>query len=165
MKCPFCGHQNIAGTDLCESCSEDLSSLDGIKPKERHLMHDPLSLLDSKKAASVLEGASVLEAVKKMNEVKQGCVLVENKAGNLKGIVTERDILFKTSGNAADLKKIKVTQIMTANVEILTEESTLALALHQMSVKRLRHIPVTHPGGRPNMLSARDLLKHIAKHL
>ena len=128
-------------------------------------MHDPLSLLSPKEAAVIPETANAFEAVKKMNEFKQGCVLIQDKAGHLKGIVTERDILFKTTSNGTDLKKIKVTQIMTANVEILTEDSNLALALHQMSVKRLRHIPVTCAHGNTKILSARDLLKHVAKHL
>ncbi|MDO8519438.1 MAG: CBS domain-containing protein [Deltaproteobacteria bacterium] len=165
MKCPFCSHQNIPGEDTCDSCGENLASLDGIKPKERHLMHDPLTLLAPKQAAVVTMETNVWEAVKKMNEVRQGCVLVQDKSGEIQGIVTERDILFKTSGDSSELKKMKVTQIMTANVEKLSDDSPLAVALHQMSVKRLRHLPIVKEGEAPRILSARDLLKHISKHL
>lgn len=169
MKCPFCGYANIAGSDECESCQADLRSLDGISiPKTkfiRILMEDPLSKIGPKEAICVSEETSVLEAVRKMNEIKAGCVLIEDNRGNLSGIMTERDILFRTEGEVVGLSKVKVSQLMTPHVETLSEDASLAYALNKMSVRRVRHIPVMRKGKKPGILSARDLLKYLAKHL
>jgi len=171
MKCPSCGADNIAGIDLCESCETSLASLDGITiPKSgigKILMRDPLSKLSPREAVCVKEDDSVFDTVKRMNLMKHGCAIVEDDQGELMGIVTERDILFRLSikSSVSELTKIKVAEVMTYNVEALKEEDTLAYALNQMSVKRCRHIPVLRKKYKPGILSARDVLKYIAKHL
>lgn len=168
MKCPYCGTNNIAGADSCESCDEDFSQLDGLARKQepvKGLVKHPLSYLGPKEAVRVNQNTPVYEAVKKMNEIRAGCVLVENRHGDLVGIVTERDILMRTSCNGADLEKTRVSEIMTRDVETLNDHSTLAFGFHLMSVKRVRHVPVIRPHQEPGVISARDLLKYIAKNL
>lgn len=168
MKCPYCGFENIAGTEACESCDEDLTILDPNRPKtafERMIMRDPLYKLEPKEAICVPENTTVAEAIKKMNEIRAGCVLITNEAGNLVGIVTERDVLFKTSAVQKELAKMPVHKIMSSNLASLEEDVILAYALHQLSVNRFRHIPVLRKGKPPAVLSARDVLKYLAKHL
>lgn len=168
MKCPYCGYNNMAGSDFCESCDEDLATLDGLacnQEPDYGIMYHPLSLLNPKDAVRVKENTSVYEAVNKMNEIKAGCVLVENRKGDITGIITERDILTRTSCNGADLEKIKVSEIMTRDVETLNDHSNLAFGFHLMSVKRVRHVPVLSQKKKPAVLSARDLLKYLTKNL
>ncbi len=166
MKCPSCGYQNIQGEDNCDSCQADLTSCDGVTPKskvERVLMEDHLSNLKPKQAICVNENATVLQAIQKMNEIRAGSVCVENDAHEMSGILTERDILMRVMGKYADLTKVSVKEVMTADPECLEEEDTLAYALHQMSVKRYRHIPVLRADQAPGIITARDVLQYLAK--
>src|SRR3990167_3082782 len=82
MKCPYCGFDNIAGSDTCDNCQEDLSSRDGISASkgkiEKVLMSDPISKIPPHEATCVGADASVLDAVKKMNQCQSGCVVVTN---------------------------------------------------------------------------------------
>ncbi|MBI2340397.1 MAG: CBS domain-containing protein [Deltaproteobacteria bacterium] len=167
MKCPYCGYDNIAGTDACENCLQDLASRDGISvPRARIqkvLMSDPIAKVPPHEAVCVKETTSIPDAVERMNQSKTGCVLVEGSEGELKGILTERDILLRVMGKSGDLSKATVAQAMTANVETLDEDDTLAYALHQMSVHRCRHIPIIRKNKKPGVVSVLDLLCHLAK--
>lgn len=168
MKCPTCGYDNIAGEDSCESCQTDLTSVDGVVPKsriERALMGRPLSELHPKEAVAITEQTSVQQAVGKMNEIKGGCLLIQNASGKIVGIVSERDILLRAIGKIKDLSKTPVSQIMTPNPETLDEDDTLACALHEMSIKRYRHIPILREGREPAVISVRDVLNCLAKLL
>src|SRR3989338_10454662 len=117
MKCPSCGSNNIPGADECESCRQDLASLDGVVAKtkmEKVLMSDPISKLAPRPPMVISKTASVLEAVEKMNTARRGSLLVLD-SGILEGIVTERDVVLKALGTKKDLKDIPVSAIMTAN--------------------------------------------------
>lgn len=158
----------MPGVDDCEACQGDLSSLDGITPTtkiQRVLMESPLSKLNPRDAVCVFENTSIGEAVIRMNEIKAGCVLVQDTRGNICGILTERDILFQTTSTIRNLKKIPVCELMTPKVDTLPETSTIACALHYMSVKRYRHIPVIRQNKGPGVLSSRDILKYLTDHL
>lgn len=165
MICPSCGYKNIPGTDECESCHEDLSSIDGLVPKsriEKALMGDPISTLKPRPPVVVSEDSSVSEAARKMVEGKMGCVLVMG-GGELVGIFTERDILFKLLGKGADLSKARVGEIMSREPETLAEDDTLAYAVNRMSVSGFRHIPIVRNGKPVGVISVRDVLRHLSK--
>lgn len=165
MKCPYCGHQNISGTDECESCSENLSSLDGVVPQsrtEKILMEDPIRELKPRETSSVDLKMSVQEAVKKMNQDKVGCVLVTQK-GEVVGILTERDVVFKVLAFKKTPSEIRVESVMTPNPVTLDENATLASALNQMSIGGYRHIPILREKKPISIISARDVLNYLAR--
>lgn len=165
MICPFCGYKNIPGSDECESCNENLASLDGVVPKtkiEKVLMSDRISKIQPREPVSVQKETSLLEAVKKMNACKVGCALVINH-GELEGILTERDIVLKSLGHEKDLSKIPVSKIMTPNPETLSEEDNLAYAVNRMSLGGYRHIPILREGKPVGIISVRDVLRYLSK--
>ncbi len=170
MKCPACGHDNIPGDDECSHCLADLTSLDGLESKTnatpiKEILKQPLLTLEPRQAIYVSPQTTLLQAVQKMNEIKSGCVIVEDFSGNVVGIVTERDVLYHMPHNLSDLTKIKVSDIMTTHVEVLKEDNALSHALHQMSVKKFRHIPVINKDNSLGIISVRDVLKFITKNL
>lgn len=165
MICPFCGFKNIPGTDECDSCKEDLSSLDGLVPKtrvEKVLLEDPVSKMKPREAIVVSEEASVLEAVRTMNQAKVGCVLVTRKE-SLEGILTERDIVFKAVGKERDLSQVRVREIMTPHPDTLSEDDSLAYAVNKMSVGGFRHVPILSSGKPAGVISVRDVLRYLSK--
>jgi CBS domain-containing protein len=165
MKCPSCGFNNIAGSDECEECHEDLSSIDGVVPKtkmQKVLMSDPLARLVPQPPLFVSEKASLFQAVQAMNAAKVGSVLVGD-AGHLEGILTERDVVLKAVCEGLDLEKTPVTSLMTPTPETLTDEDSLAYAVNKMSVGGYRHIPILRDGRAVGLISIRDVLRYLSK--
>ena len=165
MICPACGHKNIPGDDECESCRADLSSLDGVIPKskiEKVLIEDSISQLQPREPVVVRPEATVFEAVRMMNQGKFGCVLVARN-GELEGILTERDILFKLLSRGKDLSKVLVREVMTPHPETLSTDDTLAYAVNKMSIGGFRHVPVLKKGRPVGIISSRDVLRYLSK--
>lgn len=165
MICPSCGHKNIPGSDGCESCHQNLSSLDGVVPKtklEKVLMSDPISKISLRPPSFIGGSASVMEAVKQMNASHVGCLLVVS--GNyLDGIVTERDVVLKALGLNKKLETLPVSEIMTANPENLSVDASLAYAVNRMSIGGYRHVPILKDGKPIGVISIRDVLKYLSK--
>ena len=164
MICPDCKTENIAGTDICESCGNDLRNLDlpGVEDTfTAHLLNDRLGELGVEQPLDVAPGNPVAYAVHVMQEHQTGCVLVE-EGDRLVGILTERDVFLKAAGDKMDLSAVTVREIMTEDPVILREEDTLAVALHKMSIGGFRHIPLVAEGRPTRVVSIGDVFRHIS---
>lgn len=165
MKCPSCGSDNIAGTDECGSCHEDLASLDGASPRtklQKVLMSDALSRLEPKKPIFVSKSATLQDAVATMNRAKIGCVLVGDE-NRLEGILSERDVVLKGVCAGKNLEETPVAALMTPDPETLTDDDSLAYAVNRMSVGGYRHVPILRDGRTVGILSIRDVLGYLSK--
>jgi CBS domain-containing protein len=169
MQCPSCGHENPPGEEVCESCLHDIHDLAHPRPTgpvSASIMNDPVERLQSRPAPTVRPSDSVATAVARMNEEGVGAaVVVDGGVGNtLRGVVTERDVLYKTPPGA-DLSGVKVEAIMTPEPETVAADAPIAFCLHKMAVGGFRHVPIV-AGGRPAaIVSVRDVLKYFARHL
>ena len=164
MICPDCKADNIGGADFCESCGQDLRSLDLPSAEDaftEHLMHDRLGDLGAEEPPDVAPGDPVALAIHIMQEHATGCVLVKEDE-RLVGILTERDVLLKAAGDKVDLNAVAVREIMTPDPVILREEDTLAVALHKMSIGGFRHIPLVTEGRVTRVVSIQDVFRHIS---
>lgn len=167
MKCRACGFDNIDGIDRCEECMEPFRDQDIPRPKEgfqARIMQDPVCNLYSGDPASVSLGDSVLNAANLMRQWRAGCVVVVEN-GKPKGILSEVDLLFKCSGLNRDLAQMRVTELMTPNPQVIGEDSTIASALHLMSVGGYRHVPVVRHGILVGIVSIKDVLRYLKEHL
>ena len=164
--CPYCGEENLLGADVCVGCQQSLTRLEGIIPTTKvreTLMKNKLADIEGKPPISVSEEATVIEAVRTMRRERVGCLLI-TKAGQLTGIVTERDILMQVLGKKKDVTKTKVKTVMTPNPETLTDDVPVAAAFNMMSLGEYRHLPVIKNGKPIGVLSIRDLLRYVAKN-
>jgi CBS domain-containing protein len=60
----------------------------------------------------------------------------------------------------------KISDVMTAPVETITEETTAEEALNHMLDRHLRHLPIVAADGKLlGMLSIRNLLEHMLEDL
>ncbi|MBI2066800.1 MAG: CBS domain-containing protein [Deltaproteobacteria bacterium] len=168
MKCPYCGSVNMAGSDDCEYCQGNLSSLDGVLLTKNRikkiLMEDPVSHLEPKAATVVAPTLSVKEAISLMNRKKVSCLLV-GETTNIHGILTERDILFKVIAKKRRPEDVSVSEVMTGSPVTLEEEDSLACAVNKMSLGGYRHLPILGKGKPVGVISIQDLLKHLASFL
>ena len=77
MNCPACGHENIDGTDRCESCLApfrdlDVPRADSAEGLARSVMEDNLGQLEQEETITVGLDTSTMEVVKRMKHSNPG---------------------------------------------------------------------------------------------
>jgi CBS domain-containing protein len=105
---------------------------------------------------------TLAEAASKMWREKTGSLLVMED-GELKGIVTERDLL-RVVGEGKDPKSVTVADAMTHDPVTVPPDTALIAAAYIMFEKWFRHLPVvTGEGDLVGVISLRDLLNLVAR--
>jgi CBS domain-containing protein len=164
MYCPACGHdKNPPGADQCANCGLALTHLDAPAahgPVEASLTNDPVSILDPRPPITVPAGATLADAMREMLAGRTGAVLVTGAAGELVGILTERDFLTKVAGEP-DFAARPVGEFMTPKPETVAPTDVLAYALSKMDAGGYRHLPVVQGGKPVGVVSVRDILRHL----
>lgn len=164
MYCPACGHdKNPPGADACANCGLSLTHLDvptANGPIEASLANDPVSVLDPRPPLTVPVHATLGDAIKQMVTGRTGAVLVTGTAGELVGILTERDFLTKVAGEIG-FEALPVARFMTPNPETVSPTDVLAYALGKMDAGGYRHLPVVAAGAPVGVISVRDVLRHL----
>jgi CBS domain-containing protein len=115
---------------------------------------------------NVLEGQGMVTVQTTMNVTQVaalmkshglGAILVlEN--GQLMGIFTERDALFRVAAAGLDSNTTSVGEVMTANPVTIGPDKPFADALNIMHEGRFRHVPVVENGVPIGMVSSRDAM-------
>jgi CBS domain-containing protein len=160
----------VGGGDDVDYLPEELAEEEKImaersaKPKQlgSDSLRVPLKVLPLPKPVTVKATDSIADAVEKMQVGHFGAVLAVHPDGKLAGIFTERDVLFKLAGKGKDWKKETVSSFMTANVESLPFDASLAFALNMMTEGGYRHIPVVDKNGvAVAICSMKDVVRYI----
>jgi CBS domain-containing protein len=163
MRCPACDHPNPPGADECEQCQTPLAALDAPTPHgpiETSLMSDPVSILDPRPPVTVVVNAALGEAMRAMIDQRVGALLVTGPAGELVGILTERDFLSKVAGQPG-FEQLPVSRFMTASPVTVAPTDILAAAVARMDTGGYRHLPVVSGEKPVGVISVRDVLRHL----
>jgi CBS domain-containing protein len=97
------------------------------------------------------------EAARMMVDSHISAIVITDDNGDLKGIVTERDMVHRvlvTNTKAADLR---LEDIMTKDPLTVSPNDSAMDALELMRARKFRHLPVTENGKVVGMISIRDL--------
>jgi CBS domain-containing protein len=168
LLCPYCGSENIDGTDDCEQCGQPLVESHLAPPKyevERSLLNDRINVLAPNRAISVPPTTSVVDVLRLMADKGIGCVVVA-EAGRPVGIFSERDALLKIGADAAQVAARPVRDFMTPKPETLVADAKLAYAVQRMDLGGYRHLPIVDSQGAvTGIVSARDILRHLMESL
>lgn len=165
--CPYCQHDNIDGTDLCEACHQSLTDLPAAGADksviERDIETRPIAVLSPQEPICVTPFTPVGEVVELLAARNIGCVLVlwEDR---LTGIFSERDALMKIGTRLEEVADEPIRNYMTSQPQTLTLTDTIATALNRMAVGDYRHIPVTGPDGLRGIISVRDILGYLTRY-
>lgn len=103
--------------------------------------------LMTKNVVAIGPERSVSEAVKKMVERNVECLPIV-QFGELKGLITFRDIIEKVVYAKRVPRKTKVKDVMAKKTVTCRPDSTVIEVVKLMKNKRLRRIPVVNKEGR-----------------
>lgn len=100
-------------------------------------------------------------ALLKLAEHKIGALLVLNEQGDIKGILSERDIVRHFSKRLEHLNtsSIKVREVMTTGVTYVKPHQSSEDCLQLMTAGHFRHLPVVDGDKVIGMISIGDVVK------
>jgi CBS domain-containing protein len=115
------------------------------------------------KVLTVAPGATVMEAVDKMNRNRVGALVVMD-GDAVAGIFTERDVLQRVIGFDRGPRDMFVAEVMTADVLCCEPDADVEEVAAVMKERRVRHLPVCADGGLIGMVSIGDVNAHYASN-
>lgn len=140
---------------LMESFNEEIATLEArfrvtvetiLKGKGRDIVsiEPDISVQD---AATVLHGKRI------------GAVLVIDAAGELAGLVSERDIVINIAEHGEQVMKWPVKKVMTRKLHTCHPDTNLNELMNVMTERRVRHLPVLEDGKLIGVVSIGDVVK------
>jgi CBS domain-containing protein len=129
----------------------------------KNLKIESVSRLQPEPAIVLHPQAQVRDAVAKMQEHRQGCVLacVDQR---LVGIFTERDLLKRVLARSKPLTT-PLAECMTPNPVAVHAKEPVGQALRRMQEGGYRHLPVVDEAGHPlGTLPVKRILHYLVEH-
>jgi len=77
-----------------------------------------------------------------------GIVPICDESGRLLGVITDRDIVCRLVARGVDMREARAKDVMTDDVECVTEDESLCSVLRLMSEHQVRRAPVVARGDR-----------------
>jgi len=108
---------------------------------------------------SVSSDQKVREAVALLAEHRIGALPVID-GGAVKGVFSERDVIYALASAGADALDRSVGAVMTAPAVTVTPKDSALGALSLMTRRRIRHLPVIEEGRMVGLVSIGDLVKY-----
>jgi len=102
--------------------------------------------------------ASVMKAVKIMNDHEIGCLVVTRR-GKAVGIITERDLLKRVVGKCKNPNRTRVREIMTKPLIAGQPEMDLEDATMLMFERKIKKLPVVDHGRLLGLITLTDVAR------
>ena len=112
-----------------------------------------------KEIVKIKTDSKIAAAAETMTQNKIGALLVEDAAGAIAGILSERDIVRGMGPHGADLHDVDVSELMTRNLIRCSTADTVNEAMAMMTDRRIRHLPVFDGEELMGFISIGDLVK------
>lgn len=124
-------------------------------------VYRPLSVLMATSLATIQSDASLFSSAELMRERRIGSLLTI-EAGEIVGIVTERDLVWKGLACNRDSDSTHVSAVMSSPLLSIDVNRTIHDASKAMAEQSVRHLTVTESGKIVGVLSIRDLVKMVS---
>ncbi len=111
---------------------------------------------------TVTEDKSIAEAVSLLIRYRIGALLVCNEEEEIRGILSERDIMRHLDRSGGVLGKYSVRELMTPKSKLIVaaEDDDLDYVMRIMTENRVRHLPIIHENGQLiGLISIGDVIK------
>lgn len=124
-------------------------------------VYRPLSVLMATTFATIQSDASLRASAQLMRDKRMGSLLTI-EAGEIVGIVTERDLVWKGLACHRDPDCTHVGAVMSSPLLDIDVNRTIRDASRAMAERAVRHLAVTENGKIVGVLSVRDLVKMVS---
>ena len=101
-------------------------------------------------------GSSIQDAARKMQKGGFGAIVVA-KDSELRGLLTDRDIVVRAVAEGRDPSEVKVEEICSKDLTSLSPDDTAEEAVKLMREHSVRRIPVVEEGKPVGIVSIGDL--------
>ncbi len=108
---------------------------------------------------AVDETANLREAIEMLNAKNIGVVLVTDTNGQMKGILSERDIIRRALAQETGFRDEPVTKTMTKKVFTVDLNTSIDDVMEIMTNSRIRHVPVMDGTEIKGLVSIGDVVK------
>ena len=108
-------------------------------------------------------GTNLLAAIDSLNYYHIGALLVMD-GPNIRGIVTERDLLRTLSKFKDSILKLKVSDIMTTSLITCDSNDSIESVMEKMTLHHIRHLPVFESDKLIGIVSIGDMV-HAVVHV
>jgi CBS domain-containing protein len=88
-----------------------------------------------------------------------GSLVILDEAGDVVGLVSERDIVRVVAEGGGDALGLPVSEVMNREVAFAAPSDTVESILARMTDRRVRHLPVCHERRLVGLISIGDLVK------
>ena len=109
--------------------------------------------------AHVAPTATVAEVVQTLTARRIGAVLVLDSAGQVLGIVSERDVVRSLAEQGGRTLEMTAAQLMTSGLHTAAPGTSVAEATEMMTAGRFRHLPVMEGTKLLGIVSIGDVVK------
>jgi CBS domain-containing protein len=109
--------------------------------------------------ATISQERNVTDALAILKERGVGALVVTGRTKPLAGILSERDIVRALATQGAAALEVKVADLMTREVRVCDEETTMANLMGLMTEHHIRHVPVVHEKTLVGLVSIGDVVK------
>jgi len=122
-------------------------------------------ILDVKgrKIFSIAESATVFHAVDELVKYQVGLLIVKSTAGEIVGVLSERDIVKKWIHQKKEPVTMNVRDIMTRTNELVaaSEDDDIQSIMNIMTERRIRHVPIFRGHELTGIISIGDIVKNL----
>jgi CBS domain-containing protein len=108
---------------------------------------------------AVAPADTVLAVARVLTEHRIGAALVRDAAGQLLGIISERDIVVGMANQGQGTTQLPAERLMTRDLVTIAPQTSVTEAMELMTRRRVRHLPVMENGELVGLVSIGDLVK------
>jgi len=124
-------------------------------------VRDLLAMKNSAVVYSCAPETTVAEACRMLRDRRVGCLLVL-RDGEVLGLVSEREVALRVAANAADLRRVRVTEILEERVATLPLDARVEEVEELFRSRRTRYLAVVGGRGLLGIVSQGDLARFLA---
>ena len=121
-------------------------------------MQETVKDIMSKKVIALLPSDTARDAAKLMSENDIGSLPVVS-GGELKGIITDRDIILRCIAQNKSVDNMHVSDLMSTDIAFVTPNQTVHDAVSLMASEQVRRLPVVRNGFVDGMISLSDIAR------
>lgn len=103
---------------------------------------------------------TVQEIADRLAQKKIGAIVIVGGGGSVIGIISERDLIRVIAQRGADALSMPVSEVMTREVVVCSEATSVDDIMEMMTNGRFRHLPVVEENGLVGIVSIGDIVKH-----